>query len=117
LQPLRVLLVEDQALVAMEFEAMLVDLGCVVVGPVGSVAAALNAAQSASLNGAVLDISLAGETSFPVASYLQTRRVPFFFVTGLVKSALPERLQDVPCLAKPVRSRAFAELVRGFAAI
>ena len=110
----RVLLVEDQALVAMEFEGMLANLGCAVVGPFARVVPALDAARSEPLDGAVLDINLAGERSFPIAYELLARQVPFFFLTGLPSDARPQRLQDVPSLTKPVRPQAFAELVQQF---
>ena len=110
----RVLLVEDQALVAMDFEAMLIELGCTVVGPCATVAAALEAARSEPLDGAVLDVNLAGERSFPIADQLRARQVPFFFVTGLSRAVLPPALQQVPPLAKPVRPRDFAAQVERF---
>jgi DNA-binding NarL/FixJ family response regulator len=110
----RVLLVEDQALVAMEFETLLVELGCAVIGPFGRVGEALPAARESDLAGAVLDVTLAGEVSFPVAFCLRERGIPFFFVTGLSSSALPEALQGVACLAKPIRTRSFLEEVRRF---
>ena len=110
----RVLLVEDQALVAMEFEGMLADLGCAVVGPFARVAPALDAARSEPLDGAMLDVNLAGEQSFPIAYELLARQVPFFFVTGLTNAVLPPSLQDVPSLTKPVRPQALAELVQQF---
>ena len=77
----RVMLAEDQALVAMALEGMLVDLGCVVIGPYARLAAALAAARSELLDGAVLDINLAGERSFPIAGQLRARQIPFFFLT------------------------------------
>jgi DNA-binding response OmpR family regulator len=108
----RVLLAEDQALIAMEFEAMLADLGCEVVGPFGRVAAALEAASTMPLDGAVLDVSLAGHRSFPIAQRLQDRGVPFFFVTGLDHTAFPAAFTDCCVLTKPIRSNDFAKLVR-----
>ena len=110
----RVLLVEDQALVAMDFEGMLVDLGCAVVGPFARLAPALHAARSEPLDGAVLDVNLAGERSFPIAHLLLALQIPFFFVTGLTSAALPPPLQGVPSLTKPVRTQAFAALVQQF---
>ena len=110
----RVLLVEDQAVVALEFESMLADLGCAVIGPFARVAPALHAARSEPLDGAVLDVNLAGERSFPIAHELLARQIPFFFVTGLTNAALPPPLQDVPSLIKPIRTQAFAALVQQF---
>ena len=110
----RVLLVEDQALVALEFEALLLDLGCEIVGPYGRVEDALAAARIEPLAGAILDVTQAGESSFPVAYCLTDREIPSFFVTGLSSSALPGALQDVACLAKPIRTRSFLDEVRRF---
>jgi CheY-like chemotaxis protein len=109
-----VLLVEDQFLVAIYLETLLEELACVVLGPAGSVAAGLAIARQEQLNGAVLDINLRGEPSFPIAQELQMRPVPFFFVTGHSSAILPPPLQHVPCLTKPVSPPAFATLVKVF---
>ncbi len=109
----RVLLVEDQALIAMEFEALLADQGCSVVGPFPSVAAAMEAATREPLDGAVLDVHLVDELSFPLACALKARGIPFIFVTGLSRSVLPPDLASTPVLTKPVRPHAFGALVRG----
>lgn len=108
----RVLLVEDQALIAMEFEALLADQGCSVVGPFASVDTAMDAAMRAPLDGAVLDVHLVDEPSFPLAFMLRSRGVPFIFVTGLSRSVLPAELRETPILTKPVRPHAFGALVR-----
>lgn len=110
----RVLLVEDQALVAMELDAMLGELGCSVVGPCATVADALERINAEPLDGAVLDVTLVNELSFPIAARLQALDVPFFFVTGLSKSTFPAAFQGVTCLVKPVRPRAFAAQVEVF---
>lgn len=109
----RVLLVEDQALIAMEFEALLADQGCSVVGPFASVEAAMSAATHEPLDGAVLDVHLVDELSFPLAFMLRSRGVPFIFVTGLSRSLLPPDLANAPVITKPVRPHAFGALVRG----
>ena len=112
LHGLRILLAEDQMLVALYFEDMLTDLGCTVLGPVSTVAAALRVAESQPLDGAILDIRMRSEDSFPVARVLKARPVPFFFITGHSQSMLPDDLQGVPFLTKPVSTQAFASLVR-----
>ena len=109
----RVLLVEDQVLVSMYLAGMLTEIGCDVVGPAATVASALEMARSQSLEGAVLDINMRGEYSFPVARELRDRGIPFFFTTGHSDAILPDDLQGVPCLTKPVSMHRFAELVRG----
>jgi PAS domain S-box-containing protein len=80
----RVLLVEDELLVAMEMEEALRDLGCEVLGPAATVEEALRLAQSEAgrIDAAVLDINLAGRPSFPVADLLAGRGVPVVFATG-----------------------------------
>jgi DNA-binding response OmpR family regulator len=79
---MRVLLVEDEALVAMMIEDMLADLGHEVVGPAMHLDVGLELAASADLDFAVLDMNLRGESSTPIADILQRRQVPFVFATG-----------------------------------
>lgn len=77
-----ILLVEDEALIAMEIEMILEAFGAIVHGPIPELSEALAAAASERLDAAVLDIDLGGEEVFPVAQVLQRRRVPFLFHTG-----------------------------------
>jgi len=99
----RVLVVEDEALVAMLVEDALVDAGCDVVGPVATVAEALSLLDGTETppEAAVLDLNLAGETSAPVADELARRGVPFVVATGYGAAGLPPEHKDVPVLAKP----------------
>jgi DNA-binding NarL/FixJ family response regulator len=97
----RVLIVEDQAILAFEMQALLQQLGCEVVGPVGTVEQALGAARAERLNGAVLDINLDGEPAYPVADILLARRIPFLFATGYGVESVPDRFLDCPILEKP----------------
>ena len=78
----RVLLVEDETLVAMMVEDMLTEIGATVVGPASTLADALSLAEGADLDAAVLDINIHGEKSFGVAAILSRRGVPFVFATG-----------------------------------
>jgi CheY-like chemotaxis protein len=82
LEGLRVLVVEDEFLVAMLIEDMLRSAGCVVSGPVPRLAAALDAVNGGTFDAAVLDVNLAGDRIDPVADVLCRRNVPFVFVTG-----------------------------------
>ena len=72
---LKVLVVEDEALVSMLLEDMLSDLGCEIVGPIMRLAEALAAAEDPgqAMDIAILDVNLAGERSFPVAEALERR--------------------------------------------
>ncbi|QQP89897.1 response regulator [Skermanella sp. TT6] len=81
LQALRVLVVEDEVLVAMAVKETLERFGCVVVGPVGRVRRAMELV-GAELDAAVLDVNIAGERVFPVAEALTSRGVPVVFTTG-----------------------------------
>lgn len=99
----RVLLVEDETLVAMLLEDMIAELGGNVVGSASRVSRALEIAQDRSidLDLAVLDVNLGGEEVFPVASALAERGVPFAFSTGYGNAGLPEAWRSRPTLQKP----------------
>ena len=98
---LRVLVVEDEILVAMLIEDMLADLGFEVLGPAMRLDAALKMALDESFDVAVLDVNLANEQSFPVAQLLQERGIPFVFATGYGLRGLDERFKEVTTLQKP----------------
>ena len=101
----RVLVVEDEALVAMLLEDMLSDLGCEVLGPVMRVAEALDhIAANARIDVAVLDVNLAGERSVRIAEALRARAVPFVICTGY-DGGIDEAWRDRPLLRKPFLSR------------
>ena len=98
----RVLLVEDEALVAAETAARLEEAGHVVAATVSSLQEALSAAGDADIDVAVLDVNLGGELSFPVADLLRARGLPFVFVTGYQPEGLiPDRLSAAPVVRKP----------------
>ncbi|UVK54802.1 response regulator [Mesorhizobium sp. AR02] len=97
----RVLIVEDEILVAMLIEDMLIELGFAVVGPAMRLQHALKMAQEESLDLAVLDVNLANEQSFPVARALQQRGIPFIFATAYGSKGLNDRFQEVITLQKP----------------
>jgi CheY-like chemotaxis protein len=78
----RVLLVEDEPIVAWLLKDMLVDLGLMVVGPAASVNQALAMIDAESIDMAVLDVNLKGQMSYPIADALVARGVPFVFSTG-----------------------------------
>ncbi len=98
---LRVLVVEDEWLVAMLVEEYLNDLGCEVVGSASRLEDALEKARTLPIDIAVLDVNLAGKLSYPVAEVLRKRNVPFLLATGYGVAALPDALRGTPVLAKP----------------
>jgi CheY-like chemotaxis protein len=85
----RVLLVEDEFLIAEDLASVLSAAGATVVGPAYTVAGALSLIESGdALDGAVLDVNLKGEAVFPVADALLSRSIPFVFTTGYDKQYL-----------------------------
>jgi PAS domain S-box-containing protein len=97
-----ILLVEDEAIVAMLMKEMLVDLGFTVLGPVSALGQALAAATDPRIDGAVLDVNIGGERVYPVADALAGRGIPFIFVTGYSTDTIDRRFAQVPALEKPV---------------
>jgi DNA-binding response OmpR family regulator len=109
---LHVLVVEDEFMVGAALESMLQDLGCTVVGPVPRLAPALRIAEGEPLDGAVLDLNLAGEEAYPVAEALAARGVPFLFVTGYGHRSVREDFRSVPRLDKPISAAELAAVMR-----
>ena len=97
----RVLVVEDEALVAMLVEDALLEAGATVLGPSATVAEALALLQTETPDVAVLDLNLAGETSTPVADALAARSIPCVVATGYGADGPPPGHAKVPVLAKP----------------
>ena len=90
----RLLIVEDEWLVAEDHASVLRDAGYAIIGPAPSVLVALRLIESEALDVAILDIGLNGETSYPVADRLIQKAVPFIFVTGYSPRDLQARLRD-----------------------
>ena len=103
LEGLRVLIVEDEALVSMLLEDMLADHGCEVAASASRIAQALELVADLGLvvDAAILDVNLGGEPIFPVADALAARGVPFAFATGYGAGGLPDSWRDRPTLQKP----------------
>ncbi|HWT51893.1 MAG TPA: response regulator [Caulobacter sp.] len=103
LSSLKVLVVEDEALVSMLVEDMLTDLGCTIVGPAAEIEEALRLAGSADIDAALLDVNLGGRPIFPVADSLKARGVPFAFASGYGEAGLTEDHKGATVLQKPFR--------------
>lgn len=114
----RIMIVEDEALVALMVEDLLIDLGCEVSGSFGAVDEALEwldriLASPPPLDGAVLDVNIGGIMVFPIAERLQAAGVPFVFATGY--AALPRQgFEDVTVLSKPINPDLLRDAVIGF---
>ena len=99
----RVLLVEDDYLLATGIADAFARLGVETVGPAGSVKEALELVEHGGrLDAAVLDINLRGDVVYPVADVLRARGVPFVFATGYEQQAIAERYRDVASFRKPI---------------
>lgn len=96
----RILIVEDEAIVALMIQDILVEAGATVIGPAGTVAAALALVAGESLDGAILDYRLADGTSLAVADALSAGGVPFFFASGYDPNAIDRRYTRAPKLSK-----------------
>ena len=98
----RVLLVEDEALVAMMIQETLAEFGFQVIGPVSTASEALASARDSRFDAAVLDINLGDGMVYSVAELLSKRGVPFVFVTGYDADSVDARFAGVPILQKPI---------------
>lgn len=108
----QVLVVEDEWLLA---EAMTHDItaeGYQVIGPVGTVGHALALLETEKVSAAILDYSLGGSTSFPIARALRARNIPFCFMSGYMREQLPEEFNDVPLFVKPCEGHVLRQQVR-----
>jgi len=103
LRGVKVLVVEDEFLVAALIENMLHTAGCIVTGPIPRLGEALDAVDRGTYDAAILDVNLAGDRIDPVARALSCRNIPFAFVTGYTISSLPSDYAERPHLRKPFR--------------
>jgi len=97
----KVLLVEDEGMIAMLLKSMLASIGCNVVGTAARVPDAINKVGTLSFDVALLDLNLAGTLSYPVADALRLRGMKFIFVTSYGRASLPPEMHDTPMLSKP----------------
>jgi CheY-like chemotaxis protein len=97
----RVLVVEDEMMVAMLVEDMLGDLGFTVAATASQVESAVHQAEHGDFDFAILDLNLNGMKSYAVAEALRARKKPFLFATGYGDAVLPEDFRHVPTLQKP----------------
>lgn len=112
LDGLKVLVVEDDLLLAEATADMLEIHGCEVVGPAPDLDTGLELARDAALDGALLDINLGGEYCFPIATALTERDIPYMFVTGYDHTKLiPREFQSARRLSKPADPAALVEAI------
>lgn len=109
----RILMVEDEMIVAMLLEDYLSRFGCEVIGPAADVEQALKMIDTCgAIDAAVLDVNLNGVRSYAVADELALRRVPFVFSTGYGRKSLAEGYSDFPMLQKPFNQQDLGAAIR-----
>jgi two-component SAPR family response regulator len=101
LDGLRVIIVEDETLLAMLIEDMLSELGCEVLWTAHRVGKALDLVARSEPDAAVLDVNIAGDEVYPVAEVLAKRNIPFLFATGYGARGLQDSWRDRPIVQKP----------------
>ena len=110
----RILVIEDDYLIALDLTDALEERGAEVIGPAGNIGQATRLAQTAEqIDGALLDINLRGEMSYPIADVLRARGVRFVFTTGYDKSNIPDRYRDIGCCEKPLQIDTFIKMLFG----
>jgi two-component sensor histidine kinase len=110
LDGLRVLIVEDEALVGLQVEQVLREAGCAPIGPAATILEAIDLVLTGTVDAALLDVNLAGGRSYAVADMLAAKGVPFAFCTGYSgPTDLPARFADVRVLTKPLRAEQILE--------
>ena len=107
----RVLVVEDEMMVAIYVEDLLTELGYEVVAVATGFDQALAMARDAQVDFAVLDINLNGDLSFPIADALRERGIPFLFASGYGSKGLNDNHRNAVRIQKPFRSRELAQAI------
>jgi CheY-like chemotaxis protein len=107
----RVLIVEDETLVAMLIEGLLEECECSVVGPCNTFEKALEAARTETFDLAVLDVNLRGKMVYPVAELLSERHIPFLFPSGYGDGAIPPGHDAWRVCAKPFKGNDLVKMM------
>lgn len=112
----RVIVVEDEFMIAMAVEAVVIEAGGVVVDMAATLNQAIDLARNGGFDAALLDINLNGENSFPVAKSLDGRGIPYAFITGYGRQMVPEDFAAAPLLTKPYTREDLVRVLAGLAA-
>jgi len=113
----RILIVEDEAIIALMLQDMLEDSGFAVVGPATTVDEALTLSEAGNFDVAIIDVRLNGAFVYPVAERIRAAGRPFIFATGSGPEDLPPHFRATPVLRKPYAAAAVTEAVRAALAL
>lgn len=108
---MRVLVVEDEAILALDLAQTVREMGHEVAGPFATVTEALPECSATAIGFAIIDFNLKGETTEALARALRAEGVAFVLVTGSPVDALPPELRDAPILVKPLQPRDLASAI------
>lgn len=112
LRDCRVLVVEDEYMLADDLALELGDAGAMVLGPVGTLEATIELIEAEEhVDGAIVDVNLRGEMAFPAADLLMERAIPFVFTTGYDASAVPSRFDKIVRCEKPINFRLVTQAI------
>jgi CheY-like chemotaxis protein len=106
----RIMIVEDEALIAMAMSDLVTELGFKVVGPYSNLKDAMAALKGDGVDGAILDINIGGELIYPLADILIARNLPFIFTTGYGKESIASSYENIQVLHKPVERKALRQI-------
>jgi CheY-like chemotaxis protein len=108
----RILVAEDEFLVALETETVLTELGCAVVGPASTYKQAEAMARTEQFDAAIVDVNLRGIEIYPIADIIAARGIPFAFATGFSAEGLAPAHRHRPRLQKPFHGDQMREILR-----
>jgi len=113
--PKRILIVEDDAIIAMDLQFIAEDAGWQVIGPAGTLDKGMDLAEREDIDFALLDMNLRNTTSFPIAQALARKNVPAVFLSGSNGDNRPDDIKTMKVLAKPLDSKALVNELEKYA--
>jgi hypothetical protein len=114
--PKQILVVEDEALIAIYLEGLIRELGCICVGPILTLSDAIEQAQTAAVDAAILNLILDGQPAYAVAEILAQRGIPFGFASGVMHASILPEWTERPRVDKPYSLEGVERLIEALLA-